>query len=560
MQARIFLERILSYWWPSVHDAACAMPFDSCKPPIRALVTSGLCLLLVGQSLLAAETLTFEKHVRPILKQQCFHCHGEAGETSGDLDVRLVRLMAAGGESGAAIVPGEPEASLLWRRIESDEMPDGEKKLTPEQKHVIKQWITQGAKTSRPEPDDVEQAKFTPEELSHWSYQPVQRPPIPKVSGPELNSPIDAFLARKILEHDLKFSPVADRPTLIRRVTFNLTGLPPSPEEVDRFVSDPSPRAYANLIERLLSSPQFGVRWGRHWLDVVGYAESDGGENSDTKRPHAWRYRDYVVDAFNQSKPVDRFFVEQLAGDELIAGAVDPKNKQHRELLTATGFIRMAPDSTQTANNLEQRNMAAAAATRVVGSSLLGITVGCAQCHDHKYDPIGIDDYYRFRSVFDPVFPLTKWPQPSARLIDFTPEDIKKQRDEIEAQAVAMNDDLVKRRNELAKNIQNDRLALVSEDERDATRTAVLTDAGKQTPEQKKLLEKYPMVRPINHIIGLLVEYDSASYRKFEKELEQIAALRTTKPPAHLVRATRETEGAGTGKPCIIPGRPTVAS
>lgn len=520
----------------------------SVRPVVARLLTS-LALLAVV-SLFAAEDLpegiTFERDVRPILKVACFHCHGEAGEKKGGLDVRLVRLMKHGGESGSAIVPGQPEQSLLWRQVISDEMPRGENKLSSSEKAIIRRWLFQGAQTARPEPADPDEVRFTQEERGHWAFQPIRKPPLPPFEGPLVKTPLDAFIGARLQEAGFTFSPIADRRTLIRRLTFDLTGLPPSSIEIESFLSDPNPDAYARLVDRLLASPQFGVRWGRHWLDVAGYAETDGGVTSDPKRPHAWRYRDYVIDALNHNKPVDQFLVEQLAGDELISDPLDPMKARQVELLTATGFMRMAPDLTQTSNTLDDRNAAAADAIQVISSGVIGLTVGCAQCHDHKYDPIGIDDYYQFRAIFDPLYPLENWQTPSARLVDMTPEDVKREAARIEAQAKVLEDAWKARRNAHAKKIQDLKLADVPEDIRDETRVAVLTEPAKRSEQQKALLDRYPMVKPIGHIIGLLVEYDMPAYRRFEKEQQAFAAIRATKPP--LVRIM-----AGTERPGVVP-------
>ena len=516
------------------------LEFHRCTLATVAVLIVSHCHL---NSLGANESLTFERHVRPIFKAQCFHCHGEQNELSGGLDLRLVRLMVGGGDSGAAVVAEQPDASLLWERISADEMPEGPKKLTREQKRIIRLWIQQGAKTARPEPDNIEDPRFSFEELQHWAYQPVVKPPLPQATGYNVQTPIDNFIAERLAAHDLPHSERAARHTLIRRVTFGLTGLPPTAEEVRAFKNDQRPDAYRRLVDRLLASPQFGVRWARHWLDVAGFAETNGGAGAETARPHAWRYRDYVVDAFNRSKPINEFFIEQLAGDELIKGEFNVRSARQLELLTATGFLHMAPDSTQTDNTLANRNQAAADAIQVIGSAMLGLTVGCAQCHDHKYDPIGIDDYYRFRAVFDPVFPLESWQQPNARLFDFTTDDVRAEAERIEAQAKELEDDLKMRKDALARQIQEQKLADVPATDRDATRMAVLTKTSEQTVEQKSLLDLYPMVKPVPHIIGLLVEYDGPSYRKFQKEAEEIAALRATKPPQRMVYAPRERSG-----------------
>lgn len=516
-----------------------------------------LVLLTLASHFGFAQSLTFEADVRPILKIACFHCHGEDGETKGGLDVRLVRLMLEGGDSGSALVRRDVASSLLWQQIEADEMPKGDKKLSPEEKEIIRLWIEAGAPTARPEPENVEDARFTLEELSHWAFQPVQETHIPIVPGVPSDTPIDAFIARRLVEKGLDFSPEADRATLIRRVTFDLIGLPPSPDEVEAFVNDPRADAYPRLVDRLLASPQFGVRWGRHWLDVAGYAESDGGVDRDPKRAHAWRYRDYVIRSFNDNKPIDRFVLEQLAGDELIQSPLDPYNQRQLELLTATGFLRMAPDPTQSSNTLADRNMAAASAIQVVSSSMLGLSVGCAQCHDHKYDPIGIDDYYRFRAVFDPVFPLKQWQQPSSRLVDMTPPEIQAEADRIEAIAKEMEADLNKRRQALGGKIQELKLADVPEALRDETRQAVLTASNERTERQRELLDRYPMVKPVNFIIGLLVEYDMPAYREFEKEQQKIAAVRATKPALTKVMSTQERPGIVPVSQVFFRGNPT---
>ena len=497
-------------------------------------------LAATGTASAYSEALKFETDVRPILKAACFHCHGEEKKKRGGLDVRLVHLMQTGGDSGEAIVPGDPEDSLLWQQVASDEMPDGPKKLTADQKQIIRDWIAQGAKTIRLEPKDPDSVRFTEEELGHWAFQPVKEPRVPRPGGFDIRTPIDAFVAERLAKRGLRFSPRAGRETLIRRITHDLIGLPPTAAEVEAFVGDETPQAWPRLVERLLSSPEFGVRWGRHWLDVAGYAESDGGSGNDARRPNAWHYRDYVFESFNQNKPINQFLREQLAGDELISGKPNTNDPRHVELLTATGFMRMAPDSTQSSNSLTDRNQAAADAVQVIGSSTLGLTVGCAQCHDHKYDPIGIDDYYRFRAIFDPVFPLKKWQQPSARLVDVTSAENRKKAEEIEARAKEMDAAIQEKRTELAKTIQAAKLSDVPEEVREETLQAVLAPSKDRTERQKELLDLYPMVKPVSFIAGFLVEYDNAAYREFEKQKAEVTKVRETKPPKRLVRVATE--------------------
>ena len=489
----------------------------------------------------AAPALTFEREVRPILKTHCFMCHGEEEEKSGELDMRLVRLMHAGGESGAAIVAGKPEESLLWKRVEAEEMPPGPKKLSAKERELIANWIRDGAKTAREEPLDPADARFTEEELGHWAFRPVTRPSLPEFVDARSLGPIDRLVLATLRKEGLDFAPQADPRTWLRRVRFGLTGLPPSPQELAEFLADPSPSARQNVVDRLLQSPQYGVRWARHWLDVAGYAESEGQAEKDQPRPHAWRYRDYVVKAFNDDLPYDKFLIEQLAGDLLIEGEPDPNNDRHAELLAATGFLRQVKDITQTDDTLANRNQTVADTVQVFSSAVLGLTVACAQCHDHRYDPITIEDYYRLRAVLDPVMPIRQWKKPSERLIDMTNESTRQARAAIEAEAVALQEEINARRREHCQKIQDREIMAAPEELRESLRKAVTTPEKDQTPEQKALLEKHPKVRTIDWIVGQLVEYDNAAHRGFQEEEKKVAAIRDRKPIDRLVMAVRET-------------------
>ena len=238
---------------------------------------------------------------------------------------------------------------------------------------------------------------YTPAERKHWSFQKRSHPEVPRFSNAKdtawAKNPVDAFLLAKLNEKGLRPAPPADKLTLIRRVTFDLTGLPPTPAEIDAFLKDKSPAAYTKLVDRLLASPHYGERWGQHWLDLARFSESDGFEY-DTHRPDAWRYRDYVIRSFNEDKPYDRFVLEQLAGDELAPGNPDAR--------IAAGFIRLGP-LRRNAGNQDlsfNRNEVLTEMTNVVGSALMGVTLGCARCHDHKFDPIRQKDYYRIQAYF----------------------------------------------------------------------------------------------------------------------------------------------------------------
>lgn len=487
------------------------------------------------------DQVLFERDVRPILKAHCFLCHGEDPELKGGLDLRLVRLMRSGGDSGTALQAGDHAGSLLWQRVDSNEMPPSSKKLSATEKETLKSWIQQGAQTAREEPANPDDARYTEEELSFWAWQPVRSVEPPRPDGYEISTPIDGFIAAELAKHGLGFSPPADRSTLIRRVTFNLTGLPPTPAEVKDFLKDESPEAWEKVVDRLLASPQYGVRWGRHWLDIAGYAESDGNQGKDLERPYAWHYRDYVVQSMNDDKPYDQFLIEQLAGDELIEGTPSGNDPRHVELLAATGFLRMAPDTTQSDNTLMDRNLAVAETLKVVGTSMLGLTVGCAQCHDHRYDPISIEDYYRFRSVFDPAFPLHTWKRPTERLTDLTDDACRAEIARIEAAAVAQEEDIRSRRRDHCQTIQDKAINSAPEELREALRLAVNTPADKLSAEQKSLLDQHPTVRTIEWIVGQLIEYDMPAHRRFEEEEKKVAELRRTKPSPRLVMTVQES-------------------
>ncbi len=479
--------------------------------------------------------LHYETDVRPIMKAMCFQCHGEEAELHGGLDVRLVRLLTKGGESGAAIVPGDSSNSLLWRRIESDEMPEGAKKLSNRDKEIIRRWIDEGCKTARPEPDNVADARFTPEELGFWSFQPVSKPLVPAPLGYEIETPIDGFIASKLNAVGLPFSPQADRPTLLRRLSFDLLGLPPTPEEVDAFVADKSISAYEQVVDRMLASPDYGVRWGRHWLDVAGYAESDGNEGQDKPRPHAWRYRDYVIASHNDDKGYDQFLLEQIAGDELVGSTLNSDDPRHVELLTATALLRMAPDVTTTNNTIIDRNQAVADCIKVVSSATIGLTVGCAQCHDHRYDPISAEDYYRYRAIFDPAFSLQAWKTPEQRLIDMTPTMDRKTSEAIEADAIAREKDLNERRLAAATRVFDKLISELPDDQRETVQAAVLKAKGDRSEADQALLKQFPMIRSKEEIRDQLLLYSVKEFRAFEAEAKQIEGLRATKPATRMV-------------------------
>ncbi|MCA9124688.1 MAG: PSD1 domain-containing protein [Planctomycetaceae bacterium] len=487
--------------------------------------------------------LTLERDVRPILKQHCLDCHGATKEVNGGLDLRLVRFMVKGGESGAAIVPGQPVESLLLERIKAGEMPPGEKKVTPEQIAIIEQWIASGAKTARPEPDKIDEGVgITWEEREFWSFQPIKRPQVPEFSDANrVRTPIDALLLAKMKEIGLSFSPDADRVTLIKRLCFDLVGLPPTPEEVAAFVNDRSDGAYEALVDRLLDSPHYGERWARHWLDVAGYADSEGYTNNDADRPWAYFYRDYVIRSLNNDKPFDQFIQEQLAGDELVPLPHKNLSPEAIDKLAATGFLRMAVDGTGSGSNDDTaRNQTIADTIKIVSTSLLGLSVGCAQCHDHRYDPIPQKDYYALRAVLEPALDWKAWRTPQQRLVTLYTDDDRAKATAIEAEAQIIAKERAEKQSKYITEALEQELAKHPENLREKLRTAYRTPGDKRSDEQNQLLKAYPSV---NISPGNLYQYNQGHADELKKYDQQIDEVRAKKPVEQFLRVLTEVPG-----------------
>ncbi|MCA9027876.1 MAG: PSD1 domain-containing protein [Planctomycetaceae bacterium] len=503
-------------------------------------------LLFIASVCTAADesTVSFERDVRPLLKAACFHCHGEGGMQESGLDVRLARLMQTGGDSGPAIVPGDSENSLLFQRVRDGEMPpEASHRLTEAQIATIGRWIDAGAPTLRPEPEAIDGFLITEEERSHWSFQPIEQPSLPRVEhADQLRTPIDAFLLAKLEAQGFTFAEDAPSASLLRRVMFDLVGLPPTPEQVERFIGDESAEAYEHLIDELLASPHYGERWGRHWLDIAGYADSEGYNLTDAQRPHAWRYRDYVIRAFNDDKPFDRFVLEQLAGDELITSPFDNLSDEDAELLTATGFLRMAPDGT--GGSVDDANVArndvVAETVKIVTSSLMGLTVGCAQCHDHRYDPIPQADYYRLRAVFDPALDWTNWKAPNQRLVSLYTDADRAKAAEIEAEAKKIDAERTEKQNVFIAATFEKELAKLPEEIQPTARAAHDTPEKERTDEQIALLKEHPS---LNITSGSLYLYDQKAADELKALADKAQAIRDTKPEERFVRALTETPG-----------------
>ncbi len=384
---------------------------------LLSIVFCGHCLDAVGRQ--EDSQFSFQSHVLPILKRNCLKCHG-VSRKEGKLQLHSAVRVWKGGESGPIVVASDPDHSLLWNRVSNNEMPP-ENPLTDQEKQILHDWIAQGAPGLPISDADAESMS----QDEHWAFTRLQAPIPPNVLQPEsCITPVDQFLQAERDRVGLQSRPETDRRTLIRRVSFTLTGLPPMPADIDRFQSDGGDDAVESMIDRYLASEQYGVRWGRHWLDAAGYADSNGYFNADSDRPLAYHYRDYVVRSINADKPFDQFVREQIAGDELSGFEAD----QHRrsatpemiDRLIATHYLRNGQDgSGESDGNPDEvridRYTALESAQQIVASSLLGLTFQCAKCHDHKFEPLTQADFYRFQSVFFPAYNPANWIKPNER-------------------------------------------------------------------------------------------------------------------------------------------------
>ncbi len=405
--------------------------------------------LLFGMfSVHAADAPQFGRDVAPLIQRHCVKCHGPAKQ-EGKLNASSVSGLIRGGESGAVLVPHDVAASLLWKRVSSDEMPP-DALLSADEKSLLKRWIIAGM------PGLVRDARPT-DGAEHWAFRPLvvasseDKETKPKREGKEslaltpqgrgegTRGTLDSYLAADLARDGLTLSPEADRATQTRRVSFDLTGLPPTPEAIDEFIADKRPDAYERMVDRYLASPHYGERLGKLWLDAAGYADSNGYFSADTDRPLAFRYRDYVIRAINSDKPFDQFVREQLAGDELAnitarngqtvafsppssPSTLAPQPSTVLDLLEATHYLRNGQDgSGESDGNPDEvqvdRYTVIETAMQNISTGLLGLTIQCAKCHDHKFEPLTQRDYYSLQAVLIPAFPPDQWVKPNDRFV-----------------------------------------------------------------------------------------------------------------------------------------------
>jgi hypothetical protein len=342
----------------------------------------------------AEQARFFESTIRPLLLERCAGCHG-GEQQRGGLRVDSLAALTRGGGRGAALQPGRAAESLLLRAVRAEDgvpkMPPAGK-LTDAEIAALERWIGMGAPWPQA-PTGGAKANAG----RHWSFQPIREPRVPAVKNAAwVKNPVDAFILAGLEAKGLKPSPAADRRTLIRRATFDLTGLPPTPAEVEAFVADRSPDAFARVVDRLLASPHYGEKWGRHWLDVARYADTNGMDEN-VHYGNAWRYRDYVVASFNRDRPYYEFLTEQVAGDLLPPA---PEEDRRNEQLIATGFIAVGPKLISEVDDRKMEMDMVDEQLDTLGRTTMGMTFGCARCHDHKFDPITTEDYYGLAGIF----------------------------------------------------------------------------------------------------------------------------------------------------------------
>ena len=404
-----------------------------------------LCLLAIFPSAFAADLTPsqsefFENKIRPLLADNCYKCHSAQSEkVKGGLLLDSRDGVLRGGDSGPVIVPGDPEKSLLIKAVrytDPDLQMPKKNKLPDESIAALEQWVRMGAPD--PRVATAVQKSYSDNKTNHWAWQPVKTVAIPKVDDHGwCLTPVDNFIFAKLAEKNLKPNPPADKRTLIRRASFDLIGLPPTPEEVQAFVEDNSPDAFAKVVDRLLASPHYGERWGRHWLDVARYSDTKGQPRrfvEDSINPFAWTYRDYVIRSFNEDKPYNIFVMEQIAADRLSTSQRNPTN------LTALGFLTVGDHFMGMQNDVLNDRIDA------VCKGFLGLTVTCARCHDHKFDPIPQKDYYSLRGIFDSSVEPKLAPVVSPIYVTAAFEEYHHQRDKLGFEETNLKDSLPKLR------------------------------------------------------------------------------------------------------------------
>ncbi|MBA62335.1 MAG: hypothetical protein CMJ76_08205 [Planctomycetaceae bacterium] len=455
-----------------------------------------------------AGPLVFETDILPIFQARCLSCH-QGTNAKGGLDLSRKGSIVLGGKSGPAIRVSAAESSLLFAVISSGKMPLQGTRLTKHEIGLIRTWINDGAVANDNQvlASKNSEGQYDEFSLDYWSFFPPKRVSLPAITATNLaENAIDYFLLSKLESQGLSYSPAASRTTLIRRLSFDLHGLPPTAEQVEQFVNDDRPDAYEQLVEQFLSNPRYGERWGRHWLDIAGYSDSAGVLSADQDRQLIWRYRDYVIRALNADKPYDQFIRQQLAGDEISAyydeyHNADRLSAETIEALDATGFLRTGPDSSRPDfNTIKNVNgfyyyPTIDAQVSIVTSSLMGLTLQCAKCHNHKFDPLSQKEYYQLQSILMTVYSPDQWVPFASRtlmLASKTQVDAKAARDaELDTEIKVLNDKLAVETESRKQELFDTRIEGIDTQLRADVSNAFATAEANRTEIQQYLVSKY---------------------------------------------------------------------
>ncbi|HLU46971.1 MAG TPA: DUF1549 domain-containing protein, partial [Planctomycetota bacterium] len=451
----------------------------------------------------AAEAAWFRKEIYPVLEANCLDCHGGEGRAKAGLWLTNREAILRGGELGPAVSIEKPGESLLLRAVSHREdhlrMPP-RARLPDETIAKLEEWVRRGVpwdpELEREVPAEAEEADtlvVTDEDRAFWSFQPVVRREPPAVENDDWPvSPIDSFILARLEAAGLEPNPPLEPAALLRRLYFDLIGLPPTPDEVRAFVEDPSEERYARIVDDLLASKRYGERWARHWLDVVRFAETNSFER-DSVKPNAWRYRDWVIESLNEDKPYDRFVLEQLAGDEL--------DEPTTETIIATGYYRLGPWDDEPTDPLQARYDELDDIVSTTGQAFLGLTLNCARCHDHKLDPIPQEDYYRVLAFFHNVLPTTRGGDTTQVEIDSSEDQVALDRE----------------REAREREIENLRSQLAALDQQ------ILTSLPAETRAQ---IESGGGASAARHAADVLCKEELDRYQKLESELASLETRR----------------------------------
>ncbi len=523
------------------------------SPPEIALLREWIDSATPAAGEVASVDIT-EKDVLPIFLMRCAVCHGKRKQEGG-LDLRTIAGRLKGGKSGPALVPGDPKNSLLFRRILDEEMPPSEllyeyrvRPPTMAEVETLRRWIAAGAASDPPrDAADDQDPAVAESDRQFWSFQPRKRPAVPEVQDKQrVRNPVDSFLLARLEAEKLGFSTEADRHILLRRAYLDLIGMPPTADQARAYLDDKEPDAYERMIEGLLASAHYGERWAQHWLDLAGYADTEGIKHADRFRPHAWRYRDYVIRSLNQDKPYDRFLTEQLAGDEL-ADYENEVTPSVMNLLAATGFLRQASDPTDSPSNasLAEKMDVVHDEIKVLSSSVMGLTLGCARCHDHKYDPLTQRDYYRLSAILQSSYDPYDWLDPTQRYLKVAPEKDKQEVSRFNAPIQAEIDRLEKsfevKAAPLRQKLQEEHLAALPKTIQKDLQLLLAVPEQERSPTQKYLSHRFKDTLEItNQQVGV---EDPEFKAQLEKHTTALAELKEKLREEPAVRALFEMGG-----------------